>query len=116
MTDIYKELLSCYLPENTLEYFEVKKFKKDDSHLIIELEERNILPIIPKEHRGKRVISKGFRKISINDFTARGRKVILIFFRRVWKIEGVHSLLKKDISLKAKGTKLNKEFADFLKE
>jgi len=42
--------------------------------------------------------------------------VILLLRRRIWKIEGVKKLFKNDLLLIMQGTKLEKEFAAFLKE
>ena len=36
--------------------------------------------------------------------------------RRSWKFEGVDKWLKREIDICVSGTKLEKEFADFLKE
>jgi hypothetical protein len=79
----------------------------------ITLEEKNRSPKLPEEYSKRKVISKD---ITINDFPLRGRKVILQIRRRVWKLEGVKKLFKNDLSLTFQGTKLEKEFADFLKE
>ena len=113
--DANKELLAAFLPEHTLDYFRVAKFKKDDREIAIVLEEKNEPPPLPPELRGKRIQSKGFWKITVDDFPIRGRKVKLLFRRRVWKVEGQKELLKRDIPLTAAGTQLEQEFARFLK-
>jgi hypothetical protein len=46
----------------------------------------------------------------------KGRKGELILKRRCWKFEGVEKWLKREIDICAPGTKLEKEFANFLKE
>jgi hypothetical protein len=111
-----KDLIGLFLPEGILEWFEIKKFEKNDKKIRITFEEKNIVPEIPEEHRGKNIISKGFKKILVDDFPIRGRKTELIFMRRIWQIEGVKNLLKRNIELCAEGTNLEKEFASFLKE
>ena len=111
-----KEILSLLLPENLLDYFEYKGHEKYTNHLRIILEEKNTLPPLPKEHKSKHIQSKGFKDIEIEDFPIRGRKVRLLLRRRVWKIKGVKQLHKRDIALTCPGTRLEKEFADFLKE
>ena len=111
-----EEILEMFLPEGILEWFEVSKLDKNETILRITLKEKNIVPSIPEEHKGKVITSKGFKEIRIDDFPIRGRKTELIFLRRVWQIEDVDTLLKRDIKLCAEGTKLEKEFAVFLKE
>jgi hypothetical protein len=113
--DVNKELLAAFLPEHTLDYFRVAKFKKDDREITIVLEEKNEPPPLPPELRDRRIQSKGFWNITVNDFPIRGRKVELLFRRRVWKVEGRKELLKRDIPLTAAGTRLEQEFAHFLK-
>ncbi|MCK5161453.1 MAG: transposase [Candidatus Aureabacteria bacterium] len=79
------------------------------------LEEKNIPPLPPLYNNNK-IISKGFKNITLSDYPIRGRKTLLIFKRRYWKIEGEEKLLKRDIKLTAEGTLLEKEFAEFLKK
>jgi hypothetical protein len=111
-----EEFLAMFLPTGILDWFTVKEINKTDQRLEITLEEKNIVPELPLELRGKTVTSKGFKKIVVDDFPVRGRKTELIFLRRIWQIEGHKTLLKRDIKICALGTKLEKEFADFLKE
>jgi len=109
------DALKFFLPEGVLGCFDVKNVEKKKEGVEMMFEEKNVVPEIPKEHRGKRLTSKGFKKIVVNDFPIRGKKSKLIFLRRVWKIEGVDELLKRKIEICAPGTKLEKEFASFLK-
>lgn len=108
--------LEFFLPEGTLEWFDIRNIEKSSEKIRIILEEKNVVPEIPKEHRGKRVISKGFSELLIDDFPIRGKKTELLFLRRSWEIEGAGKRLKRNIKLCADGTKLEKEFADFLKD
>ena len=110
------DLLEVFLPDGVMEWFDVKAIEKDEREIRVTFEEKNIVPDIPEEHRGKNLISKGFKRIVIDDFPIRGKKARLIFLRRVWKIEGIDRLLKRKINLCAPGTKLEKEFASFLKD
>jgi hypothetical protein len=111
-----KELLTAMLPEGILEWFDIKKVEKNNRVVRITLEEKSVVPPLPKEHRGKKVVSKGFKRITVDDFPIRGRKGELIFLRRVWEIADSDELLKRKIDICAEGTKLEKEFADFLKD
>lgn len=108
-------VLECFLPPGTLEWFNILNVEKDDKVIKLVLQEKNIPPL-PESYQGKKPISKGFKNITISDFPIRGRKVLLTFRRRYWKIEGKKKLLKRDIKLTADGTLLEEEFGLFLKE
>ncbi len=112
----YKALVEIMLPEGILEFFNFEGLSKTPHSYKITLEEKNRSPKLPVEYSDRKVISKGFKDIILNDFPLRGRKVILRVRRRVWKIEGAKKLFKNDLSLTLQGTKLEKEFAGFLKE
>ncbi len=107
------QMLAFFLPEGTLEYFELVRGTKTAHSIHLVLEEKNHPPLAD-EQQGKRVWSKGFQDITITDFPARGRPVSLTFRRRRWQVEGEPSLLKRDIALTAPGTQLATEFAAFL--
>jgi len=108
-------VLEYFLPTGTLEWFNITDATKNDKEIKIILEEKNIPPL-PPSYKNKRIISKGFKDITISDYPIRGRKTLLTFKRRYWKIEGEEKLLKRDIKLTADGTLLEKEFALFLKK
>lgn len=107
-----QQVLSYFLPDNTLEYFDVKSSQKDNNVLHVTLEEKNDPPI-EKHHENLSVESLGFQDITITDFPSRGRKTMLTFRRRRWKIAG--KIVKRDIPLTAPGTRLEQEFGLFLK-
>lgn len=111
-----QQLIELFLPEGILEWFIVKEIDKNDQRIQITFEEKNLVPPLPEGDQGKKVISKGFKPLFVDDFPIRGKKTQLIFLRRVWEVEGERGLLKRDLSLCAKGTGLEKEFAAFLKE
>lgn len=108
-------VLSLFLPEGSLEWFDVVEGRLTDEGITLTLQEKNIPPL-REEHEGKQVISKGFYDITLSDFPIRGRRACLVFRRRRWKVEGESELLKRDILLAASGTSLATEFADFLKD
>lgn len=108
-------IAEIFLPKGTTQWFEIVSHTQDEDNLRIVLEEKNIPPVT-EEDKDKKVISKGFSEITITDFPIRGRRTLLTFKRRYWKIEGQKELLKRDIQLSFPGTQLEKEFADFLKE
>lgn len=113
--DLNRKIYELFLPNGTLEWFDIVDALKSKTEINVILEEKNIPPLT-KELQSKKIISKGFKDITISDFPIRGRKTLLTFRRRYWKIEGQKELLKRDIKLVSYGTLLEKEFADFLKK
>lgn len=110
------ELAWAMLPEGLERYFDIESFEKSDWHFRIILVEKNIVPELPEEYRGKRVINSVLNSLTVDDFPVRGRKGELVLKRRSWKFEGIDKMLTRRIEFCAEGTKLGKEFADFLKE
>lgn len=106
-------MLSFFLPEGALQYFDLVQGEKSSETIHLFLEEKNVPPL-EERHSGQQVLSKGFQEITVTDFPARGRNVALTFRRRRWQVGD--ELLKRDIRLTAPGTQLEREFADFLKE
>lgn len=109
---IEKTVLQLLFPENIFQWFDVVSGEKDDKTVRIVFAEKNTPPEIGSD---KKIISKGFTDITITDFPIRGRKTLLTFRRRYWKVEGQKELLKRDIQLDFPGTQLEREFAVFLK-
>ena len=112
MTTVEQAIIQLVFPENIFEWFDMVSGEKNHKTVSIVFEEKNIPPISDKN---KKIISKGFTDITINDFPIRGRKSLLTFRRRYWQVEGQKELLKRDIKLCFPGTQLAKEFAIFLK-
>lgn len=115
MENAEKSILEIILPKGVFKWFEAKEGKIDPNNVRIILEEKNIPPLTNKE-KDKKIVAMGFKEITITDFPIRGRRTLLTFKRRYWKIEGRKELLKRDIQLQFPGTQLEKEFANFLKE
>lgn len=112
-----KELAELLLPEGILEYFDYEGYKKENAEVTISLAEKNTAPRLPLQYKDRQIRQKGFKQLTVNDFPVRGKKVKLLLRRRVWQIEGVRELYRKQIpEMIFPGTKLSKEFADFLKE
>lgn len=110
------ELLWDMLPEGLEEYFDLETYEKDDIHFRITLLEKNIVPRLPKSYQGRQIINTVIKPITIDYFPIKGRKGELVLKRRCWKFEGINKWLKREIDICAPGTKLEKEFASFLKE
>jgi len=102
-------------PEGVFEWFDIVEGSKDENNIRITLEEKNIPPLL-EENKDKKITAADFKEITITDFPIRGRRTLLTFKRRYWKIEGQKEYLKRDIKLCFPCTQLEKEFAIFLKE
>lgn len=111
----YSALLSCFLPEGILDYFIVTRYEFTNISFSIWLEEKNSMP---EELKGSKVHSNGFyREITIQDFPVWGRKVSLIVKRRRWEVQDdTHRTVFRDWDLVAKGTRITKDLASFLKD
>ena len=67
-----RQMLAFFLPEGTLEYFELVRGTKTAHAIHLVLEEKNHPPLAV-EQQGKQVWAKGFQDITGTDFPARGR-------------------------------------------
>ncbi len=114
----FHSFLSFVFPADVLQFFELTEVKQPDSETLeVVLTEVNTVPEIPPEHRGKRVISRGFHKpLRIQDFPVRDRFCVLKVYRRRWEIEGMGTLERTLSFLPTEGLKLTTTFAAFLKE
>jgi len=110
-----RSVLEMILPEGTLEWFDILEGHKDEENIYIVLQEKNIPPLT-EEDKDKKVTAVDFKEITITDFPLRGRRTLLTFKRRYWKVKGQKEYLKRDIRLCFPGTQLETEFANFLKE
>ncbi len=111
------DLLWAMLPEGLDVFFDVENFEKTDRIFRITLIEKNTVPAsLPEQYRGKVVINTVLKPVTVDFFPIKGRKTEIILKRRWWQFEGVDTMLRRDIPMCAEGTKLEKEFADFLKE
>ena len=114
---LMEEVFWAMLPKGLDSFFELEDYEKTPNKFRLVLKEKNVIPCdLPEKYKGKRVIDTTLNSLIIDDFPIRGRKGELVLKRRSWKFEGIDEWLKQDIRLCAEGTKLEKEFADFLKE
>ncbi len=108
-----KELASLILPEGILTYFDVTAVEKTEEGYWISLLERELAP---SEFLGHKLSSKGFfEEVTIKDFPIRGKASYLKVKRRRWLNETMNQVVSRDWELVAKGTRMTKEFAAFLK-
>lgn len=121
--DIYRSLVGMFLPNEILEYFDVVDFKEvltgktilngyPEKELHIYLDESDMAHRNDKGYR-----PNGFTEESVmHDFPIRDRKAILHVRRRRWITpEGHNEVLDYGELLGARGTRLSREFAAFLK-
>ena len=107
------DLAKFILPQGILEYFNLNKVNQLPKELNIYLEEKN-LP--PQEYQNNKLTSKGFfEEIKVQDFPIRGKEAYLLIKRRKWINEDTGIIVCRDWELVAKGTRMTKEFAAFLK-
>lgn len=123
ITSSFEQILPLVFPIELLEAFEITEIRisrnarTDDETVHIHLEEKNAPPPIPPEHRGKRIMSKGFdHPRLIQDFPIRSRLCALHIKPRRWEIEDAGSLKRTLTFLPDSGMKLTTDFAAFLKE
>jgi hypothetical protein len=110
--EIQQKILELIFPRGVFDWFTLVDGTIDTDDIRITLEEKDDPPI----RENQKIIARKFHDITITDFPIRGRRTLLTFRRRYWKIEGQKEYLKRDITLSFPGTQLEKEFADFLKE
>lgn len=110
------ELLWDILPDGLKGIFEIESYEKTEIIFRIKLVEKNILPSLPDEYHGKTVVNTVLKPITVDYFPVKGRKCELILKRRFWKFDEVEKMLTRSVDICANGTKLEKEFAVFLKE
>ena len=104
------------LPESIGEYFELTKLNKDDQQEVMDLYLQEVNSI-PAEFSKNKLTSKGFfEEVTIQDFPLRGYKVFLHIKRRRWLNEDTGQVVFRNWDVIAKGTRITKDFAAFLKE
>ena len=107
------DIAELILPNGVLEYFDVNTIEQTPTEIHIYLAEKN-LP--PTEHAHTKLTSKGFfDEIKVRDFPIRGKHVYLLIKRRRWLDESTGNSVLRDWEMVAKGTRMTKEFATFLK-
>jgi len=109
---IDNDIFELIFPKGVFEWFDLKEGTSDENNACIVFEEKDNPPITENQQ----IIARKFHEITITDFPLRGKRTLLTFRRRYWKIAGQKKYLKRDLKLAFPGTQLEKEFADFLKE
>ena len=108
-----QSLANVILPKGILEFFTINKIVQTEEILRIYLNEKNL---IPQEYLNDKLSSKGFyEEIKVQDFPIRGKEVFLLIKRRRWLNETTGNIVMRDWNIVAKGTRMTKDFAAFLK-
>ena len=120
--DLNQQLIELILPEGILNHFEITDFTQEASdqslytkHLTIFLEEKKE---IPEEYSGYKYKASGFmRPKQIKDCPIRRNLVTLNVKCRRWDvlIDGKYQKRSRDWKTVADGTRLDPEYAAFLK-
>jgi hypothetical protein len=106
-------LARVVLPEGILEYFSISNIVQSGETLKVYLNEKNTFP---EEYQKDKLSSKGFYdEITVQDFPIRGKEVYLHIKRRRWLNETTGNVVMRNWDLVAKGTRMTKDFAAFLK-
>lgn len=109
----YLKLVKLILPEELFDYFDLINLEIKDNEIHAHLEELDIKPI---EYEDEKLSSKGFHlPIVVQDFPIRKKPLFLHIKRRRWLIESSCKVVSRNWDTVAKGTRLTKEFATFLK-
>ena len=108
-----KELLSLLLPAGLVELFELDKVDTLPDGYHLHLFQKNIPPSALEGHK---LESKGFfESVTIRDFPLRGKACFLHLRRRKWLDHDTGQIVFHEWDEVAKGTRMTKEFAAFLK-
>ena len=108
------EVLSLFLPDGILEYFDIVSEITQETCFILCLEEKNI---VPDEISTLKLHSHGFHpEVEVQDFPIRGKAVYLRIKRRRWKDIDTGKVYSRDWRIVAHGTRITAEFGSFLKE
>ncbi len=109
----YLSLIKLILPEELFEYFELTNLEVLDQQVHVYLEE---IDLKPAGYEKEKLSSKGFHaSITIQDFPLRDKPMFLHIRRRRWLVESSGQVISRDWDTVAKGTRMTKGFAAFLK-
>ncbi len=107
------QLAKLILPEEIFLFFDIVQIKGSTTQVDIYLDEKNQKP---EGFELVKLISKGFHPTNcIQDFPLRDRALFLHVRRRRWYNESTQKVVERDWESVAKGTRLTKGFASFLK-
>jgi hypothetical protein len=112
--------LSEVFPKEIMDYFEIKghyhlcSIADKVEYLLIDFDEKNEMP---NGYSSTEYESKGFTNPCIvQDFPIRGKGVYLRIRKRRWRNKLTGSIIQRDFSFIAGGSKFTSELSDFLKD
>ena len=109
----FNSLIRLILPQEIFDYFEIIKINIAEKEVHVYLDE---LQLNPEGFEKEKLLSKGFHPVAtIQDFPIRDKAMYLHVRRRRWLIESSGQVISRDWDTVAKGTRLTKDFAIFLK-
>jgi len=109
----FNSLIKLLLPPEIFEYFEIIRVNIEERRVEVHLDEKSIKP---EGYELVKLQSKGFHPTAIiQDFPLRDKAMYLHVRRRRWYSESTGKLVERDWGSVAKGTRLTKGFATFLK-
>lgn len=107
------QLAELILPEEIFYFFDIVRIESGRNQVDIYLDEKHDKP---EGYESVKLISKGFHpSITIQDFPLRDKAVYLHVRRRRWFSESTRKTVERNWESVAKGTRLTKGFASFLK-
>ena len=109
----FNSLIKLLLPPEIFEYFDIVKIDIGESEVHIHLDEKALKP---EGYELVKLVSKGFHQAAIiQDFPLRDKAMFLHVRRRRWFSNSTDKIVERDWDAVAKGTRLTKDFATFLK-
>ena len=106
-------LIKLLLPQEIFEYFDIIRVRTGEREVHIHLDEKSIKP---EGYETVNLMSKGFHQAAIiQDFPLRDKAMFLHVRRRRWFSKSTKKIVERDWDTVAKGSRLTKEFATFLK-
>lgn len=108
-----EQLAELILPQEIFDFFDIINIEVSEQKIDIYLDEKDEKP---EGYELVKLVSKGFHaSICIQDFPLRDKAVYLQVRRRRWYSESTKKTVERDWESVAKGTRLTKGFASFLK-
>lgn len=109
----FNSLIQLLLPPEIFKYFEIVQVDIEEKEVHVHLDE---ISDKPEGYELVKLKSKGFHPTAIiQDFPLRDKAMFLHVRRRRWYCEPTKKLVERDWESVAKGTRLTKGFATFLK-
>jgi len=83
--ELTKEIFELISPPRLFDWFEFTDGRSDEQQVYLPLTEKDLPPLSTPHQK---IVAKKFHDITITDFPLRGKRTLLTFRRRYWKLEG----------------------------